>query len=396
MNDFFFTFAKEIDYENKKISIEQLQKNTEDLRNRIDSIVQKYKSSNPIINQLNTYFNDLKNNESFFFLVNSSITNEQSFQLYNYLSTLENNEDFKKASKEMDELFGDLRNNYDIIAFNEGTRNKIGEPDKSKRVCRFCNRKYGEVTFRKVAHSISEALGNKKIITNDECDSCNEKFGTGIENDLILYLNLYRNVFGIKGKNGIPKLKGKNFEILNSGKSKIEIKYFLNEEEKNDPSFNDFKVRLETNQNIVIQNIYKTLAKYALSVLDNKYLCDFEKTIQWINHEFDSENLPKVAILTSYELFTHHPQLVVYRRKKTDNNLPYAVAEFRFIFLTFVFIIPFSSVDKLEYSNEDNFNEFWTFFKHYNSVEGWKFNKMNDTKPRKFTMNLNFELRNKE
>lgn len=395
-SDFFVAFAKEIDYENKKINIEQLQENTADLRKKIDFIVRKYKSSIPIINQLNTYFKDLKENEYFFFFINSNISSEQSFQLYNYLSALNNNEDFEVESKEMDELFGELRAKYDIIAFNKNTRHKIGEPNKSKRICRFCNKKSVEVTYKKIAHSVSEALGNKKIITNDECDSCNEKFGAGIENDLILYLNLYRNVFGIKGKNGIPKLKGKNFEIQNSGDGKIEISHFLNEEEEKDPNFDDFKVRLETNQNIVVQNIYRTLAKYVLSVIDKQYLVNFQDTIRWINQEFDSEKLPKVAMLTSYELFSHHPQLVVYRLKKKENNLPHVVAEFRFTFLTFVYIIPFSSRDKLDYTDDNDFDNFWKFFKHYSSVKAWRFYNMNDSIPRKFKMKLNFELRNKE
>jgi len=395
-SDFFVTFAKEIDYENKKINIEQLQENTSDLRSKIDLIVQKYKSSIPVINQLNTYFKDLKDNEYFFFFVNSNISSEQSFQLYSYLSAVNNNEDFETESKEMNELFGELRAKYDIIAFNESTRHKIGEPDKSKRVCRFCNKKSDEVTYRKIAHSVSEALGNKKIITNDECDACNEKFGTGIENDLVLYLNLYRNVFGIKGKNGIPKLKGKNFEIQNSGDGKIEINHFLNEEEEKDPNFDDFKVKLETHQNIVVQNIYRTLAKYALSVIDRQYLENFQDTIRWINQEFDSEKLPKIAMLTSYELFSHHPQLVVYKLKKEENNLPYAVAEFRFTFLTFVYIIPFSSRDNLDYTSECDLDNFWKFFKHYSSVKGWRFFNMNDSTPRKFKMNLNFEQRKNE
>lgn len=390
MSDFFLAFAKEIDYDNRKINIEQLQKNTNDLKTKINNIVQKYKSSAPQINQLNKYFGDLKDNEFFFFLVNSNLNNEQYFNFYNYLSALEDNKDFGVVSKEMDDLFGKLRENYDIIAFDKNTRKKIGEPDKSKRVCRFCNKGSEEVTFKKIAHSISESLGNKKIITNDECDSCNEKFGSGIENDMILYLNLYRNFFSVKGKNGIPKLKGKNFEIYNNGEGKIEIKHFLNEEEENDPNFDNSKIQLETNQNIVFQNIYRTLAKYALSVIDKQSLNNFENTIRWINQEFDGEKLPKIAMLTSYDLFCNHPQLIIYKLKKDHDSLPHAVAEFRFTFLTFAFIIPFSSKDKIDYSNEEDFNNFWKFFKHYNSVKGWKFSKIDDTTPKKLKMILNF------
>lgn len=393
ISDFIYIFAKEIDYDNYKISIEPLQQNTKIFKQKIDDLVKKYKSSEPKIQQLNSYFQDLKDDEYFFFFPNTNISTEQSSQYYNYLIAKESNEDFEELTKKIDDLFGILREKYEIIAFDENTRNKIGEPNKSKRVCRFCGKTNGEVTFRKVAHSISEALGNKKIVTNDECDSCNERFGTGIENDLILYLNLYRNIFGIKGKNGIPKLKGKNFEIENNGT--IEIKHYLNEEEENDPNHDDFKVKFETNQDLVSQNIYRTLAKYALSVIDKKQLENFTETIKWINQDISFDNLPKVAMLKSYDLFSHHPKLVVYIQKEEDPDLPYAVAEFRFTFLTFVFIIPKSSKDKLEFVEKKEFEKFWDFFKHYKSAPNWDFKNMNDNIPRKFIMNLSFIEREK-
>lgn len=47
--------------------------------------------------------------------------------------------------------------------------------------------------------------------------------------------------FGIKGKNGIPKLKGKNFEIENNGT--IEIKQFLETDEIDDKKSDDLKRR---------------------------------------------------------------------------------------------------------------------------------------------------------
>ncbi|WP_188051728.1 HNH endonuclease [Flavobacterium sp. GP15] len=394
INDIIMVFAKDIDYENQKINIESLQQNTTEFKSKIDSVVQKYKSFDQKIQQLNTYFNDLKEDEHFFIFPNSILPKEESFQFYNYLSALDKNEDFETLTNQIDELFGELKEKYEMFAFDENTRNKIGESDKSKRVCRFCSKRSDEVKFKKIAHSISEALGNKKIITNDECDSCNEKFGTGIENDLILYLNLYRNIFGIKGKNGIPKLKGKNFEMENNGT--ITIKHYSTDEEINDENTDDFKVKLETSQELTAQNIYRTLSKYALSVIDQKYLEYFEDTIKWINSEISLDTLPKVAMLTSYSLFSHHPKIMLYIRKNDDFELPFAVAEFRFTFLTFAFIIPKSSNDKIEFTDANDYKVFWNFFKHYNSITNWTFMKMDDNMPRKFTMNLNFEPKQKK
>lgn len=383
-------FIKNIDYENFKIEIESLQQNTDDFRVKLNDLVEKYKDAKPEIQQLNSYFKDLKDNE-YFFVFPAVFPKEQSYYLYNYLLALEQNEDYGKFSQQMDELFGQVRENYEMLAFDENTRNKIGERDKSKRICRYCNKDSSEVKFRKVAHTISEALGNKKIITNDECDSCNEKFGSGIENDLILYLNLYRTVFGIKGKNGVPKLKGKNFEIENKGA--IEIKQILTDEEINDPNRDDFKLRLETNQDITTQNIYRTLSKYALGVIDKKQLENFQETIEWINGDKSFENLPKIKMLLSYELFSTHPKMMVYLRKNDNYDLPFAVVELRFTFLTFVYIIPKSSKDEKDFTQSEDFEKFWDFFKHYSSVRDWKSIYLNDSTARKFVMNMIFDKR---
>ena len=388
VNDLLIILAKEIDYENLKINIDSLQQNTEEFRAKINSVIEKYKTFEPKIQQINTYFKDLKDNEYFFIFPNNTIHKQQSFHLFNYLSALQKGEDFEKMTKEMDDLFGVLMDSYEMFAFNENTKNKIGELDKSKRVCRYCNKRSPEVSFRKVAHSISEALGNKKIITNDECDACNEKFGKGIENDLILYLNLYRVFFGIRGKKGIPKFKGKNFEIENN--ETIKIKQILSDEEINDPNRDDFQMRLQATEKITTQNIYKTLSKYALGVIDRTQIVNFKDTIEWINGKKNIDKLPKIAIFTSYYLFSTHPQLMVYLRKTKDNKLPYAVAEFRFAYLTFVYIIPNSNKDTSDFTQDDNFNYFWNFFKHYSLLPNWHFCKMNNNTPQPFVMNLKF------
>ena len=44
---------------------------------------------------------------------------------------------------------------------------RAGETDKAKRKCRFCRESMPTVKFDKDAHTISEGLGNKSIITNE-------------------------------------------------------------------------------------------------------------------------------------------------------------------------------------------------------------------------------------
>lgn len=388
VGDLLMAFDYDADFKNLNIKINALQHNTNELKRRINSVVERYKNLNCKIQQLNTYLQGLKKNEPFFVLPGGEITTEQRNSLTLYLHSIKEKKDFTQMTKEVNNLFGVLMDNYEIFAFNENTRKKIGEREKQKRVCRYCDKQSPEVSFKKVAHSISEALGNKTIITNDECDTCNEKFGQGIETDLINYLNFFRVFFGVRGKSGVPKLKGKNFEITNN--EVIEIIQRLSDKELKDSISNNFEFRLETKQNVTKQNIYKALVKYAISVIDRRYIVNFKKTIAWINGVETIDTLPKVALLTSYDMFTEHPQLIVYLRKNEETKLPYVVAEFKFTCLTFVYIIPGSSKDSTDFTNEDNYKYFWNFFKHYNSVHNWSFLKLNDNVPRKFVMNIDF------
>lgn len=97
---------------------------------------------------------------------------------------------------------------YDVLGnwlLRPGTKVMLG--DKTNRVCRFCDKKPPEVNFGMVAHAIPEALGNKSIETAYECDTCNQAFGAGIENDLGNWSKPMRTFARIRGKRGVPTLK---------------------------------------------------------------------------------------------------------------------------------------------------------------------------------------------
>ncbi len=390
VRDLLLVFANEIDRDNFKVNINMLQKNSAGLGIAIGTIIDKYQTATLKIHQLGSYLKKLNEDEPFFFIVNTDLTREQRSQFYDYLFAQNHNMDLKTYSSQINSLFGELKRTYEIYAFDESTKSSVGEHVKSQRVCRFCGKANGEVIFKKVAHSISEALGNKKIITNDECDSCNERLGTGIEQDLIHYLDLYRNFFKVKGKRGVPKLKGKNFEMEH--KEAWEIRHFLTEEEMSDPDRDPFKFRINTSEKIATQNIYRALVKYALSVIDRDLIPHFKDTISWINGTTSADQLPRVAVLTGYGAFAAHPKLALYVRKTEDQALPYAVAEFRFTFLTFAYIIPMTSKDSTTFVKPDEFEHFWQFFKHYNSLSDWEFQHMNNEDKKPFSINLNFEV----
>ena len=54
----------------------------------------------------------------------------------------------------------------------------------SRRLCRFCGNGEPEVTFKNKVHAVSEFLGNRSIISKNECDNCNTYFANNYEDHL--------------------------------------------------------------------------------------------------------------------------------------------------------------------------------------------------------------------
>ncbi len=78
------------------------------------------------------------------------------------------------------------------------------------RSCRFCQGREPEVTFKQVAHAAPELLGNRSLISMNECDSCNGFFGGGggHEDHLGKWSGLARAIAQIpKKSSGKPKFK---------------------------------------------------------------------------------------------------------------------------------------------------------------------------------------------
>lgn len=71
--DFINNFEREINDEIFRIKVNNLQQNTREFKKNIFNFVNKYKSIVPSVNKLNDFFNELNENEYFFY-----------FQMKNY------------------------------------------------------------------------------------------------------------------------------------------------------------------------------------------------------------------------------------------------------------------------------------------------------------------------
>ena len=91
--------------------------------------------------------------------------------------------------------------------FPRGMRKTYIDRD-APRGCAICLRKLPEVTFRKDAHVVPELLGNRGLLTMQECDECNDRFGENEETELGKWLAVDRVVARVPTKKrAAPKYK---------------------------------------------------------------------------------------------------------------------------------------------------------------------------------------------
>lgn len=391
LDDLFSIFSN-YDSEKRIHTINGITENSKEFQGKFQQFVNKYVNELPELNGVHSQLKNLSENEIFIFIPANKYGFKDRTILGFYLKSRNNNADFESLKNEFEKNFKNIIDNYEVLTFGE-YRKSVGNKNKMQRICRFCNQNSISTTFKSKAHAISEALGNKTLILFDECDSCNKKFSETFEKDVIEYLMLYRAFFSIKGKDGLKKYKGKNF-TLSSDENGLKLEFTSLGDRPKNPEIK-YEVKLQPQNQINLQNIYKSLCKFFLSVIDEQNLQYFDKTVEWINGKIEANKLPKIIEITSYNHFNLQPSLVIYFRNNDNKNIPFAVCEFQFTCLKKIFIIPFCSKDDRDFSVPKNYQNFTNVFDHYNKQYNCKFNDFSDNTSKDFSLLLNFETTNK-
>ena len=370
VTDFSAALAENIDFEKHHINLSVYRKNDSQLRTNIESLVNKYKAKLPQIQQLPKFFKDQDEDEFFFIGYNNELTQDEILKVHASLEYLNAGKDYQQTMNEIEHLFGSVRKTYNIYAFYGASKKRFyGEKDKSKRVCRFCHQSQDTgAKFTMEAHTISESMGNKRIFSNEECDICNDRLGSSVEQEFGEMHRIERCYLGIKGKEGVPVVKGDNFTMEHPVGGSIDIKIF-NVNETNVPEPNEIELKYKSKYNL--QNIYRCLVKYALGVMPQEYVSHFYDVGDWVRNQKTLKRLPTLKKLT-----VAHPEiqpyLVLYIRKDDNNKeLPFAIGEFHVLQYIYVFIIPLSDMDDRDFCEPADYNRFWSHFTHYNSLNNW-------------------------
>jgi len=159
---------------------------------------------------------------------------------------------------------------------------------KPSRVCRFCGKSMPDVKFVSAAHTIPQLTGNKYLISDFECDTCNNHFSL-YESSLGTFLGVSRTLTTLRGQSGIPAYKSpdKKFEIWwEAGEKKIRAALDIGFE-------NYYKIDRKKKllfifaikQSYVPLYVFKSLLKIGLCYVDPADLPFFDRAMRLIRDE---------------------------------------------------------------------------------------------------------------
>jgi hypothetical protein len=230
-----------------------------------------------------------------------------------------------------------LAENYDVTVsypLRDDQKHTIGL--RAGRRCRYCG---ATGTFKMEAHAVPELIGNRAIISNEECDDCNKLFAKSLEDHLGKLLNGVLNLTRVTGKKGVPTLTTKNRDSrIEVRGDDITIRAVETDPMVNwDPATRTITVTAPTQPHVPLA-VYKTLTKMALAIMPLTELQHFQHAIAWIRDPDHDKNSAEFALSAKcYLCFLPGPMrpelgwVRLLRRRSSDADLPYMllVALFR-------------------------------------------------------------------
>ncbi|MBH2005415.1 MAG: hypothetical protein I8H66_12060 [Sphingobacteriia bacterium] len=232
---------------------------------------------------------------------------------------------------------------------------------KSLRVCRFCGKGSDRVNFRKKAHKIPELLGNRYMLSDFECDTCNEKFGK-FENDLAIYCAPMLAMQGTRGKEGRRSLASKGKKIMIPFVfDGIELTLIT----KPDPDDDSMDFNHDTGKNsfrfsknaYTPVKVYKAFLKAALSCLPEVEFKYYSYAVRFLHEDsWDEKNMDfaKITLHTVPMGSGHHaPVIFIYKKRDPQAAIPTHIFVMRFANCYVQFMLPFYDPDIIQIYNKE-------------------------------------------
>ena len=218
-------------------------------------------------------------------------------------------------------------------------------------VCRYCNETDSK-KFRSIAHLLPEFTGNKEIFCYNECDDCNAKFGL-YETNLNAFCGIKNTFIPIKGKKKFQKFRDEKSKFTTQFKEGNKVEMNLESNNKNFITYDNGKLNIQsTTQSFIPLYVYKSLIKFAISMIDKKDLNKFSKVIEWLSTPTkihgEDENIMSLQLLHNESRPPLIKPVATLMKRKSDylkNNIPEFTFIFAFGFHRFQIFLPYNSDD---------------------------------------------------
>jgi hypothetical protein len=198
------------------------------------------------------------------------------------------NDEISKAHLDLSNVPDKLKTELETFEANYKIEALIVHPSKEPelsppedRICRFCKRRMPEVNFASIAHTIPQFMGNKNLISNFECDTCNGIFSK-YETELSKFLGVSRTLSLVKGKKGVPTFTTQDGKLafkFDSKQWKLEI--------ISDDDFDNIHFEIDEAKKLLTINsikhpyiplvAFKALLKMGLCYIDTEDVPTFDK-----------------------------------------------------------------------------------------------------------------------
>lgn len=389
----------EIDYKTHKITFSVTHKMTKELSDKIKKFVGKYSiknGDNEFVQGLIIRFAKIHIGDYFcIFPGKDKVTAKEFFYTITHLkkeSGIESEDNIKKIEANFMDIFSSSIMLYDIDTVKKAYNIVDSRNYKKKQlmICKYCGNMDTDISNK--SHIIPKSLGGN-LLDEEECKNCNSKFGATIERDLGKYLSPWKTIYNINGHNKIPKFNARNGFIIRDEKGKLNIgAKNIEVDNKGMPK----KITFDVGK-INMKNVYRALVKISMGFIEReKIIKDFPNTIKFINGELKDKKLPPIITYFNKNISADEKKPVFvslfYRKENVSKEFPYLVSEFIFYNFSFIYIVPFSSKDRMDFSDKDkfdNFNKNWHSYKfNYGLIYCNKDEEVD------FSFSINFDIDN--
>lgn len=313
----------------------------EEWKNVFLSWLKTYTKKYPTLNSVIALVSELSEGKCLGVLLDCFVDAVETKKLILKMQEIESGISTDKQIEEFNEQYSDLFKHYSLLNYPYTKTIRFGQQKRELRTCRYCGRTMSTgAVFKTDAHTISNCLGNVCYFTNDECDSCNKKFGASIEQEFLKYMAFDRVISGQYEQFKQYKFKTNSFELEvnpNTYNVELHIKGNTNVHIKKDGSY------CVDGGSIDFSDVYRAMVKFVLGMLPDTELIHFEKTIGWLNKK-NTISLPNIKE-TIHEEPVNHPFINMFFRKSISDALPYLCAELHVLNHEFLFMVPGCKLD---------------------------------------------------